>query len=195
MSKPPPGYLHTDELQELLDALRKVRAELEAARTDDHAWKWAIHALQSAVQNAIVAAISGTDGLGALTERSARARRDDYENEGGEYPDARLAGFRELYRRMRAQTGFPTDPGVDEDVGRLVRLRNEFEHFAPKGWSVQLAGLPRIFRNLLRIVAHLGWSPGHILWYEEEHEAEARRQFDAILALLDDLDRRYSEGS
>jgi hypothetical protein len=193
MSKPPPGYLHTDEREELVNALRKVRTELEAARTDDHAWKWVIHALQSAVQNAIVAAISGTDGLGALTDRSARERMEDYENDTGRHADAWLADFRELYRRMKSRTAFPPSPDVDEDLGRLVRLRNQFEHFAPKGWSIQLAGLPRIVRNLLRVVEHLGWSPGHILWYEEALREEARRQIDSILVLLDDLDRRYAD--
>ncbi len=163
---PSDEYLRTDEIRELVEALRKIADELVAAKTDSYAWKWAIIAMQNAVQNAIVAAISGTDQLGALTKKAAREWLEAYENDRTDYPEPWLANFLELYDRMKSRTGLPSTAEMDKDIKRLVEFRNDFMHFTPKGWSLQLAGLPRILGNGLAVVEHLGWN-GHILWYEE----------------------------
>lgn len=184
-------YLRTDEIRELVEALRKVADELEAAKSDSYAWKWAIIAMQNAVQNAIVAAISGTAQLGALTKRAAREWLEAYENDRTNHPEPWLANFLELYERMKAQTGFAATAEGNKDVERLVSFRNDFMHFAPKGWSIQLAGLPRILRNALSIIEHLGWK-GHITWYEEEDQEAARASVDLIRVLLDDLEGQYT---
>jgi hypothetical protein len=188
---PPDNYLRTDERRELVEALRKVAGELEMAVSDSYAWKWAIIAMQNAVQNAIVAAISGTDHLGALSKKAAREWLEAYENDRTDFPEPWLADFLELYKRMKSQTGFPATPEVDEDIKRLVSFRNDFMHFTPKGWSIHVAGLPRILRNALSIVEYLGWK-GHILWYEEEDQSTAHASVECIRALLDQLEALYS---
>lgn len=184
-------YLRTDELRELVEALRKVADELAAAETDAYAWKWAIIAMQNAVQSAIVAAISATDQLGALTKKAARAWLEAYENDRADYPEPWLASFLELYGRAKARTGFPATPEIDADLKRLVEFRNDFIHFTPKGWAIQLAGLPRILGNALAVVEHLAWK-GHILWYEEADQEAARDAVERICARLTRLDALYS---
>lgn len=184
-------YLHADEVRELVDALRKVADDLQAAEMDAYAWKWAIIAMQNAVQSSIVAAISGTDQLGALTKKAARQWREAYGNDRADYPEPRLARFLELYERAKTQTGFPRTPEIDADIQRLVKFRNDFIHFTPKGWAIQLAGLPRILGNALAVVEHLGWK-GHILWYEEADQTAAREAVDRIRARLTRLAALYS---
>lgn len=191
---PPDEYLRTDELRELVEALRKVAEELEAAEADSYAWKWAIIAMQNAVQNAIVAAISGTDQLGALTKKAAREWLEAYEQDRTDYPEPWLANFLELYARMKSQTAFSATAESDKDIKRLVEFRNDFMHFTPKGWSIQLAGLPRLLRNALAVVQHLGWQ-GHIIWYEETDQTAAQESVERIRALLDQLDSLYSPGT
>ena len=184
---PSDEYLRTDEIRELVEALRKVADELSAAQTDSYAWKWAIIAMQNAVQNAIVAAISGTDQLGALTKKAAREWLEAYENDRTDYPEPWL----ELYDRMKSRTAFAATADIDKDIKRLVEFRNDFMHFTPKGWSIQLAGLPRILRNALAIVEHLGWQ-GHIIWYEDSDQTAAHESVERIRGLLDQLDSVYS---
>lgn len=165
--------------------------ELEAAQMDNYAWKWAIIAMQNAVQNAIVAAISGTDQLGALTKKAAREWLEAYEQDRTDYPEPWLASFLELYGRMKVRTGFPASPEIDKDIASLVGFRNDFTHFTPKGWSLQLAGLPRILRNALAVVEHLGWK-GHIVWYDEPDQVAAQASIESIRRALDTLETLYS---
>lgn len=185
-------YLRTDETRELVEALRQVAAQLGVAKTDNYAWKWAIIAMQNAVQNAIVAAISGTDQLGALTRRAARQWLEAYENDRTDYPEPWLANFLELFERAKTRTGFPATPEIDADLKRLVEFRNDFIHFVPKGWSIELAGLPRILGNALAVVEHLGWK-GHIVWYEEADQNAAGVATAAIRARLGELVALYSQ--
>lgn len=185
----PDGYLHTDSRRELVEALRKVAGELEAAKTDSYAWKWAIIAMQNAVQNAIVAAISGTAQLGALTKKSARDWLEAYEQDRTDYAEPWLANFLELYKRMKELTEFPATEDIDKDIERLVAFRNDFMHFTPKGWSIELAGLPRIVGNALRVVEHL--HDGHITWYEEPDQEAASQGVKRIREALGALDKLY----
>lgn len=192
--EPSSKYLRTDDLRELVEALRKVAGELESARTDSYAWKWAIFAMQNAVQSAIVVAISGTDQLGALTEKVARAWLKAYESNQTDYPEPWLASFLELYDRMKARTGFPATAEIDADIKRIVSLRNDFMHFTPKGWSIQLAGLPRIFENALLVVEHLDRN-GHVFWYEASDQVAARASLERIRVLLGQLEAKYSSAA
>jgi hypothetical protein len=41
-------------------------------------------------------------------------------------------------------------------------LRNNFEHFIPKGWSIQLNGMPRIVDSALQIIEFLTFKSGRI---------------------------------
>jgi hypothetical protein len=75
-----------------------------------------------------------------------------------------------------------------------VSFRNNFMHFTPKGWAIHVAGLPRIFRNALSVVEHLGWK-GHILWYEESDQEAARESVESIRGSLDALERLYSKAT
>lgn len=188
--EPSHEYLRTDEIRELLEALRKVSSELDVARTDNYAWKWAIIAMQNAVQNAIVVAISGTDQLGALTKKAAERWLVAYAEDRTDVSDPRLAEFLELYDRMKLRTAFPETADVDDDIKRLVRLRNDFMHFTPKGWSIQLAGLPRIMRSTLSVIDHLDVR-GHIPWFEKGDREAARAACSDIRTALDAFERIY----
>lgn len=35
---------------------------------------------------------------------------------------------------------------------RLHNMRNDFSHFTPRGWSIELAGLPGIFLNMIEVI-------------------------------------------
>lgn len=183
-------YLRTDEVRELVEALRQVATQLVAARTDNYAWKWAIIAMQNALQNAIVLTISGTDQLGALSKKAAREWMEAYEQDRADYPEPWLASFLELYGRMKQRTHFSTSTDADRDIERLVKFRNDFIHFTPKGWSIELAGLPRILQNALAVVEHLD-GQGHIVWYVDEDREAAQAAITQIRESLDALERSY----
>ncbi|HVZ99946.1 MAG TPA: hypothetical protein VG841_06490 [Caulobacterales bacterium] len=83
-----------------------------------------------------------------------------------------MANFKELLRRTTngnhqlEQAGPPVDLTGKEKkaIKRLMSLRNEFAHFSPKGWSVEISGLPEIasaWAKLMKGIHSGGWALQH----------------------------------
>lgn len=49
----------------------------------------------------------------------------------------------------------PIDEQTDADIVALHALRNQFTHFAPVGWSIELTGLPRLIAVAIRYAHRL----------------------------------------
>ena len=64
------NFIYIDEGQDFLASLEQCVQNLSQARRLDHAWKWVILSLHSALQGAMVCHLSGTEQRGALTDKS-----------------------------------------------------------------------------------------------------------------------------
>ena len=102
----------------------------------------------------------GIDELGIPKIRFAR--KEDYP------PKERLADAKVLFKRLYSE-GKRREGGAGAIVAitqsecesflRLRELRNSFSHFTPKGWSIELAGLPRIFVNMVGVLEKMFADP------------------------------------
>src|SRR4051794_37959904 len=70
---PPEGYLRTDEIADVVAALDLLGAVSPLLLRHPPLWKWLIIAAHNALQGAMVCALSGTAGVGALDNRSRNA--------------------------------------------------------------------------------------------------------------------------
>ena len=134
---------------------------------------WAIIALHNATQAAMIAHLTGTAGIGALSKQAAEEMLSALQGER-EYPaSVHVAKFNELVIRIRRenrrieQAGSVVSLSNSEvrELRRLNSLRNEFVHFSPKGWSLEISGLPKIVAacvTILRAVHQCGWSLLHL---------------------------------
>ncbi len=102
----------------------------------------------------------GVDELGL--PRTKLARKEDHP------PTDRLADAKELFARLYTE-GKRLEGGAGAVIGatqhecesfrRLHNLRNEFSHFTPKGWSIELGGLPGIFLAMVRVLEKISSDP------------------------------------
>lgn len=70
---------------------------------------------------------------------------------------------------------------------RLHKLRNDFAHFTPKGWSIELAGLAGIFLNMVEVLDKI-FADDWPVRYMKSLEREQLRN------LLQDLKEELSKG-
>jgi predicted aminopeptidase len=136
-------------LEHLCFSLRRLPAV-------QHEWKWAIIAAHSVLQGSLICVLLGKDDKGHLSEASRkdffRWVEDSRTNPAIQRPKERVADFPALLKRaknpawMSMSDGMPIKLGADadRDLKRLHELRNEFMHFSAPGWSIEVAGLPRI---------------------------------------------------
>ena len=173
-------YLRTDEVEEAISATEMVAESVAAVKVDIYRWKWALIALHSAVQGFMVLALRGSNGLVALKDDVAAAWLDAYEK-NLPLPEERLDSYENLYRKVKGDRmliyghskKFVPNGSQGSSINKLKDLRDDFIHFVPKGWSLEVSGLPRIFGDCIDFIEFLGWECGNVLWHEAAFESRA----------------------
>jgi hypothetical protein len=103
---------------------------------------------------------------------------------GRDLPDERLDDFIPLYERMKEESGFTPSANVGADVQWLNRCRNDFVHYRPRSWLIEVSGLPRIASNVLSVVAYLARDEQHIRWIDTDARERAHSEILRLSALL-----------
>lgn len=184
-------YLRTNEKEDAVRSIEWFARLVTEASKDPHQWKWALVALHGAAQGFMVLALWWGNGLHALRDRVAAKWLEAYRN-GGPFPVEKLDEFLNLYAKVKDDKLLPGlgarnfTPGAthDESMRRLNDLRNQFIHFTPKGWSIELALLPKVCLDALDLIEWLGWESDAILWYNNAHRSRARRALSRARRLL-----------
>jgi hypothetical protein len=137
-------YVRFNEQEDAVAALELVAQLSGQLQSNPSLWKWVITAAQNAMQGAMVLALSGTDGCGALSQKSERLNRAWLQaGMEGPQPHVFMANFDTLLDRTgdAARMGGKPLLLTEEEKGNLKRLnslRGDFAHFNPKGWSIEL---------------------------------------------------------
>jgi hypothetical protein len=198
-----PMYYCTDEETEAAEALCMAARFAEQAAADIRMWRWLIIALHNAVQGFMVLSLRHGNGLAALTEKSAAAWLAAYKANATTYPDEQLDSYLSLYKKVKS-TEYGTICGNQNfvprgsqglSIKRLNSIRNNFVHFTPKGWSLELAGLPRICLDVLALLSFLGWETSNIVWYDEEALEYAKSSFESLTSTMKSLESAYANQS
>ena len=181
------AWLQTDEQEEAVSSLEAcARFSADLVSTDyEYHWKWVVVALHSAVQGFMVLALRGGNGLAALRPQN-EARWLEARRRGQPPPKETLDGFLALYEKVKSdrmrfyvhsQSFSPSDTH-DTSLKRLNCIRNDFIHFLPRSWALDVSGLPRIALDSLQLIDFLGWRSGNVVWTQEalRNRAESAKE-------------------
>jgi len=155
-------WLRLDQLENAIDSLEMVRHFLISLHGHIR-WKWATIALHQALYGFAVCATKPTDSSWALK------KPDD--------PESQLVDIWTALKRARDPTWMPrydwvplvTSPAEDEAIERIVtEFRNEFEHFRPKAWAIEVSGMPELFQDVLRVIRHLALDSNTVTYVDDE---------------------------
>jgi hypothetical protein len=192
-------WLRTNSFLETVSALETFTDELRLVGQDAYRWKWAILALHGALQGMMVLALQGSHGLHVLKEEDATRWLEAHAH-GGPYPtDLKLDDFLGLYDKIKGDQmlmyshscKFRPQGTQGASIKQLNRLRNEFVHFTPRVWALELTGLPAICNDCLDIADFLARQSNNVTWPDAELAARATTAFEAARTLLVNLARRY----
>lgn len=168
-------WVETDEAEDVAGSVRHVLRSWALAADDPQAFRWAALALHAALQGACVCHLTTTASpVGAVTERNAGEWMDYFARSRTD-PDARppgtyLMALPDLLKTIRKPDSIGRgehDPGIaltDGEFNWLRRfhddIRNQFVHFSPQGWSIEISGLPGLAELTARIITAVldaGW--------------------------------------
>lgn len=193
------AYLRTDQW---IDAVFSLESSVHfSSRTENDPlwWKWLIVSVHATAQGFMVLALERGNSLAVMKPHIAEAWLKAYQN-GTPFPDEKMDFFLELYEKIKdasvpgyvGSKAFRPGTTHDKSMRKLNDFRNDFIHFMPKGWSIELAGLPRIARDCAEIAEFLAWDSGHILWHDEDLSNRAKLAFEALRGQLDQLEKAYA---
>jgi hypothetical protein len=168
-------WLQTDEREEAIAALEFL-AELACTLPSNiYRWKWVIIAMHNAVQSFIVVALLQSDGRGPIRDDvMAEIRQAVHRNEVP--PKEKLDDFMTLYKKTKTAARMQKYvhskhliATADQDLAmkKVNELRNEFLHFTPKGWSLEISGGPALCLHCLKIIDFLVSDSGTI-WFASD---------------------------
>ena len=191
-------YLRTDEREEAVRSLEWAELQARSVSDDPYLWKWLLISLHNAVQGFMVLSLWNGNGLLALRDKVAAKWLDAYRN-GGPYPVEKLDEFLNLYAKVKNKSNFhsvgsgPFIPGPTHDASfkRLNDFRNEFIHFTPKGWSLELQGLPKMCLDAVDLIEFFGWESTAVLWHKRGFVVRAKRALKRLRRTLGALEVQY----
>lgn len=171
-------YVDTDEAEDVAGSIRHALRCADFVSEDPQAWKWGILALHSALQGALVCHLTTyASPLGAVRdpEKWVHYFEQPRQNKNLKPPKTRIMNLPELLEsagRLGSCGGFSDCKKIeisDAEFAWLKRIhteiRNDFVHFAPKGWSIEVSGVPQIGQVIARIIKDIhdcGWGFRHL---------------------------------
>lgn len=195
-------WLRTDEHEEAVSALEAVAEWSGRIETTIDYWTWVVLAPHNSTQGFMVLALRGSDGLRPLRDDVAEKWLTAYRQDG-EYPIEKLDSFLNLYKKVKSDTmlffvhskKFTPSGSQGRSVKKLNALRDEFIHFLPRSWSLEVSGLSEICLDCLSLIEFLGWESGNVTWNEEAHRTRGRVALDQARERLQAIERRYSDNA
>jgi hypothetical protein len=189
------NWLHTDEKADLIASLAMLDVALDQIAKDIAAWKWVVIATHSALQSAIAC------HLGAIGNSFLVAKQEDAEawlkahEDGTPYPEMMMDSFLNLYDKLKHQEiyGYKFVPRGTQgrSIKKINGYRNEFIHFMPKGWSLELSGLPTICKDCLDVIHELDEHTLRVRWQNDTQEASFSTLLNSCLEKLRGLQVEY----
>lgn len=149
MNEIPPKekWLRLSEEKNAIDYLGKAAFFIKSVSENYNDWKWVIIGLHGALYGFAIAACRGTDSRSVVTKRG------------------RLISFWQALKRCQDPNNMKmlihskhlilTENQKESIEAFKSVFRNEFEHFKPKGWSIEIHGMPEIAIDVLEVIRFL----------------------------------------
>lgn len=141
-------WIRFDEQTNALDYLEKCFSFLKTVEHEPQNWKWVIITLHSALYGFAISACKGMNSDSVI-----KLTKNGYE---------RLIDFDEALKRCQDPTWMRVNINYEEfkfsssqfkSIRKLHKvLRNNFEHFTPKSWSIELHYLPDMIYDCFEVI-------------------------------------------
>jgi len=170
MNSLPGKWIEFDEVENAIDNLEMIAHCLQFQNLDKR-WKWVIIAAHQALYGFAIAAIRGTDASHLIDKHN------------------RLLGINEALERTKDKAALPWShsiplditPDEEQAIKKLIKeFRNNFEHFRPQLWLIEVSGMPNIIGHIMRVIKFLALESNCITYVEESQIARIQNALEQI---------------
>lgn len=144
-------WVRFSEESNALDFLEKAYRFIKETEHDKTAWKWVVICLHGALYGFAICACKGTNFENVT-----------FRNKKGELKlitfnkTLEMCQDHNIMKMLSHSQNLILTPSQKNSVRRLKKeLRNNFEHYIPSGWSIEIHGMPMIAIDVLDIIKFL----------------------------------------
>jgi len=155
----PDKYIRFTEESNALDYLEKAYMYIQNITNKPKDWKWVIISLHGCLYGFAICAIQGTDSNSVSVENKNGLRKLI------SFDDAiRLCQDRNRMTMTVNSKVLILTTQQKDSIRRLSKqFRNNFEHYMPMSWSIEIHGFPEIVMNILDIIHFLALDSGNFI--------------------------------
>jgi len=141
-------YLRFSEETNALDYLERAGAFIKATSSDLKAWKWVILSLHGALYGFAISACKGSDYQSVVKKtKKGHERLITFDEALAMCQNGNWMGT------LHGGLALNLSDSQKDSIRRLkATLRNNFEHYIPGGWSIEIHGFPRITMDILDVI-------------------------------------------
>lgn len=192
-------WLETNEIKEVISSFELLVDRLPKVLIDEHNWKWVIISLHNGLQGLMVLALQSSNHLNVLKDKSAEKWLKAYESKKREFPEVELDTFLYLYKKIKSERmkkytnsiQFTPSDSQDKSIRKLNLYRNDFIHFVPKAWSIELAGLPSIIHDCIDISEFLVFESNNIDPHDKKFKIHIKKYIELSKKSLLDITEKH----
>lgn len=172
-------YLEFSEVDNALDYLERAHYYLDRVKTKVEAWKWVVITLHGTLYGFAICALKGTnpDRVAITTKRGIK----------------RLINFDEALKRCQDpnrmnQLVYSRTLQLTDQQRKSIRhlretFRNNFEHYIPMSWYIEIHGMPQMAIDVLEVVHFLALECGNVLLTQNQKRKIKSLIFQSIRLL------------
>lgn len=189
--------LRTDTTKEAFKSLEKLDETLLLATSDVYQWKWAIIILHNCMQAFMVLVLEGTNQIDVVKNRDKYANCLYKLSQNIEMDaemkkilsDTQLDFFLKLYSKIKDSSNtqqlwndslFVATEEQDDAMELLNDYRNQFIHFLPCSWGIELSGLTYIFISVMSVIQFMIRNGNFMYKFEDEEKRQIQRYITSI---------------
>ncbi len=146
-------WMRFSEETNALDYLAKTYFFIKETEKDVNAWKWVILCTHSVLYGFAICALKGTNPANVTNKQGWLIN----------FPEAIKRCQDPKWMRMTVVSKLlQLTPEQEESISRLQKeFRNNFEHYVPKLWAIEVSGMPNIIGHSLDVIRFLALESGN----------------------------------
>jgi hypothetical protein len=194
------------ENTEPINALKTMKVFFDRLEEDLYNWKWIIIAAHNCMQNFMVSSLRSSNNLNILEDKSSKdwfdefAKRMESNIEDWKSPREKLDYFLNLYEKIKSDNmlmltiskKLVADKNQDEAMKWLNWHRNNFTHFVPSAFVLNVVDFPKRMLLIMDIIKFLVSENGNILWVNTGDKIFSQELINELIENFNRLNQKYT---
>jgi len=149
-------WLRLSEETNALDYLEQAYHYIRQTERNVSAWKWVVLTLHGALYGFAICACRGTAPRNVVRTKKGIEKLISFNDALKCCQDPSSMYMTVMSRHLQLS-------GQQKESIRKLKceLRNNFEHYIPKGWSIEIHGMPQIAIDVLKVIRFLALDTGN----------------------------------